>query len=179
MSLPQNLSRILHPLLLSVALLPLAAAEKPTLSPQLRERLLASLPPYQPPAAETAPAPADAAPAAETPTDAILLPKFTVKSDRFRRVEPDAWLTEQARSDKALAIYRDKRNALDWLLNSWHIPLLTPSAKARARAEYEEARLADERDRLNRIADVVSRLDPADAAKLHRALDPARAPGGD
>jgi hypothetical protein len=97
-----------------------------------------------------------------------------VQGDKFRRADPDSWLSRQARSDKALAIYRTKSTALDWLLNSWHIPYLTPSARARARAEYEEAKLADERDRLDRIAEVVSQLDAADAAKLRVAIGTRR-----
>jgi hypothetical protein len=118
-------------------------------SAQTRAKINAAFPAYRPNPPE--PKPADPSPAGEPPdgSDVVILPRFYVNESKLGRADPDALLTRQARSEKALRQYRTSTNALERALNSWHIPYLTPSAKARANAAYDQRKNAAEAKRLS------------------------------
>lgn len=127
------------------------------LSEQTRTKINAAFPAYRP--NPPAPKPADPSPVGEPhdDSDVVTLPRFYVNESKLGRADPDALLTRQARSEKALRQYRASQNALEWALNSWHIPRLTPSAKARANAAYDERKSAAEAKRLSDLQNAPSR----------------------
>lgn len=146
------------------------------LSPRLSEELRLSLPKYVAPAA-----PADAADdnSAAPDPDLVVLPKMVIQEKRLPGNDPDAWLGPREVQRKALAAYKGSMSRLDWALNSWFIPLVSPPASARARAAYESAKIRDEVDRLNSIINAIEAADPKAATRLRRAMDPNRLPKDD
>ena len=159
------------PLNLLLLALPLSAAEPPHLSATISTHLAAALPKYQPPIATAAPV--EIAPAKdETPADSdvVSLPKFFVEDTRLSRLDPDKLLGPRALAAKMRRDYRKSLGDLEWALNCFNLPLLTPSVAARARANYDDRKLAAETARLGDLIDVARRLDPKAAAELQREL---------
>lgn len=152
----------------------LAQAE---LSPRLRALINADVPPFvapppEPPRSESPPPPLSDDPL-------VKLPEFYVNDSRLARVDPDRLLSPKALRQKAIADYRRSMTDLEWALNRWHIPLVTPSTKARAMARYENLRIQRELLRLADVADSIKAVDPVAAKKLKRAMDLSRHPEND
>ncbi len=150
------------------------AAEPARLSPRLTAIIRASAPKFEP-AIAAAPAPAPTAASEENPEpaedpDVIKLPKFYVEANKLAGVEPDKILSKSALAAKQLREYRASLGDLEWALNCFSIPFLTPSVAARAQAKYEDDRRLAEQARLGSVIDVVSQLDPQAAAELRHAL---------
>ena len=167
----------LLPLILLQLTPPLSAAAPPPptspphLSATLSTHLAASLPKYLPPPAPTAPVAVEP-PKDETPTDGdvVSLPKFFVEDTRLSQLDPDKLLSPRALAAKMRRDYRKSLGDLEWALNCFNIPFLTPSVAARARANYDDRKLAAEMTRLGDLVDVARRLDPKAAAELQREL---------
>ena len=148
----------------------------PKTSSRLTQEIRTHLPAYAPPAAR----PDRSAETTPADPELLQLPKFTVKEKRVPTNDPDGWLTERVIQHKALAAYQGSMTPLEWALNSWFVPLFSTPTSVRARAAYEENKLREELDRFNHLAGVVEKIDPGQAAKIRRALDPAVLPkGGD
>ena len=124
------------------------------------------LPPAPPP---PVPPPTSAENPAADP-DVIEMPKFFVEDSKLARVEADKLLGKQALAAKMRREYRNSLTALDWALNSFNIPFLTPSVAARARAKYENDQRLVEQSRLNSLIEVTSQIDPQAAAELRFEL---------
>jgi hypothetical protein len=159
-------------LALSAALLaqePAAPPTPPRTSPRLAQEIRANLPKYEPPA--TPPDPILASP---TPfisdTDILALPKVTVKEKLPPTHDPDVWMTDTAIRQKALVAYKQSMTDLEWSLNSWFIPLVTPPASARARHSYRNEKFRQEIIRLNALMDRIAAEDPKAAAELRQEL---------
>ena len=120
---------------------PLPAAEAPEPNPPrvasaaVTAHVLAALPKYQPPVASAPPPPAPASTDEAAPPDpeVVALPKFFVEDSRLRHLDPDKLLGQQALTAKMRRDYRKSLGDLEWTLNCFNIPLLTPSVAARAR----------------------------------------------
>ena len=160
-------------LLLSlVGLASALTAAEPTsaiISREISAKIREGLPTYQPPA----PKPADEAtdPGLQTTDpDVLVLPKLTVKE---KRLPPDAADHLMSRDDlkrKMENIYLDtiaEDGPLNYFLNRFTIPILSPSKEERGRAIYRQREL----DRLRRVNDTVRRINPGTAGKLERELD--------
>lgn len=151
-----------------------ATANPSRTSPRLSQEIRSLLPKFTPPAPPATTGPVDNAPATLRDPDVLELPKMVVKEKRLPSNDPDVWLTDRAIQQKAMSSYRDSMTGLEWALNSWFIPLVSPPASARARQYYEGRKLRDEIDRLNGIIKNISLSDPKEAARLRRAMDPKK-----
>ncbi len=120
------------------------------LSPETRAKIMAAFPAYHPnPPEENKPAPTVGEPAPLSDDPLVRLPRYYVEESRLAEHDPDRLLTAKGREQKALREYRASMNPLEWFLNSWHIPFLTPSAQARANADYFDRRQTAEAKRLS------------------------------
>jgi hypothetical protein len=120
------------------------------LSPETRAKIMASFPAYHPNPPEekkTGSPVGEPAPLSDDPL--VRLPRYYVDESRLAQADPDALLTRKALNQKAMVEYHSRMNALEWALNSWHIPFLTPSAQARANAEYDDRKSTAEARRLS------------------------------
>lgn len=138
----------------------------PTTSVRTNEALLSRLPKFNPAksdaakkaAAEEAARKAAAAASGNTETkekDGIVyLPDYGVVEKKVEQPRADEWLSKQELDRVAVRRMEAKMNTLDMILNRWSIPFLTPSFKARARADYEAERNAEENARLQHVIDV-------------------------
>jgi hypothetical protein len=153
----------------------LIAAAEPTparLSARISAEIRASLPLYVAPVASAKPEPD--APAADP--NVVVLPKIVIQEKRPPGNDPDVWLSPRRVQQKALAAYKGSMTDLEWVLNSWFIPLFSAPPSVRARAAYQSAKAAAENDRLGNIITAIAVDDPAMAARLRRAMDPGRLP---
>ncbi len=147
------------------------AVAPPKFSDHISGVIRAGLPPYIPhvPRVVSPDAPA----AAATPNDpaVLVLPKMVVKEPRLPGNDPDVWLTDRTIRQKAMAAYHGSMSPLEWVLNSWYIPLFSAPPSARAHHYYEQGKITAELDRLHNLARVISLSDPPAAAKIRRAMD--------
>lgn len=146
------------------------------LSGKVRSAILEPLPKFVPPPADPSPSPT-AAPAPLSDDPLVRLPDYHIKEKRILDKDPDLWLSQRALNHKAMSEYSDSMTDLEWALNSWHIPFVTPSAQARANARYASNKLMNEQKRLTSIVRAISQLDSAEAKKLLRDLDLSSHPG--
>mgnify|MGYP001462573221 CR=1 FL=1 len=122
------------------------------------------LPKFNPAASQAArKAAAEAAKAREQPVteatvtvnedgeEVVVLPEFQVRNRKMEQPDPDQWLGREEMQKKAMRSYAAKMNDLELALNRWHIPLLSPSFAARARADYEAEKRRAELDRLEHL----------------------------
>jgi len=148
------------------------------LSVRIRTLIMADTPKFVPPPPEAPPESARPlgrpAPLSDDPL--VTLPEFRVDESPLARADPDRLLSTKGLQEKALGDYRKSMTDLEWALNRWHIPLVTPSAKARAMARHENLRIQRELVRLSDVASSVALTDPAGAKKLRRDLDLSRHP---
>jgi hypothetical protein len=151
-------------LLIFVVAVPLAAQEPAESSPgrktsaRLTQEIRVTLPNFIPP-----PPPVLDRPKGDTSGDdpnVLVLPKFTVKEKRPPTHDPDAWLTDRAIQQKAMAAYKQSLTDLEWALNSWYIPLFGSSPSARARGSYEYQKKMSELRGAHRLFKVISTTDP-------------------
>ena len=155
-----------------------AVAAPAKISFRLSEEIRASLPKFVPPAppADAVDAATDAAAGIPADPDLLLLPKLVVREKRPPGHDPDVWLREKAIQQKAMALYKGSMTDLEWALNCWFIPFVTPPPSVRARAAYENGKKAAEIGRLNSLIKVIGLSDEKEAAKLRRAMDPEKLP---
>lgn len=159
-------------LLICVVAGPLAAQEpvEPTrpakTSARLTQEIRVTLPRFAPPPPRVLDQPKTDG--AENDFGVLALPKLTVKEKRPPSHDPDVWLTDLAIKQKALAAYRQSMTDLEWALNSWHIPLLSPSAAARARAAYESGKSLAEIKRVHDLFGRIAARDSQAAAELEK-----------
>ena len=104
-----------------------------------------------------------------TPPKSVPLVPIADEDDLPRALVPAAWPRPVG--------YANGMTALEWALNSWHIPFVTPSAQARADEQYRSKRLKLEFTRLADLAATYRQIDSAAGADLLRQLDPTRLPG--
>ena len=142
----------------------------PKTSSRLTQEIRANFPAYTPPAP-----PADGAAAAtSSDPDVLQLPKFTVKEKRVPTNDPDVWLTDKVIQRKAMAAYKGSMSPLEWALNSWFVPLFSAPASVRARAAYQDNKLAAEYSQLAHIAEIGKQVDRESAARSQKALADAQ-----
>ena len=140
---------------------------KPKLSDHIRQEITAKLPVYTPPPAS---APTEETTSLEPDPDVLVLNKMVVTEKRPPGHDPDDWLSESKIQQKSMVAYKTSMTDLEWALNSWYIPLITPSPSARARAAYRAGKIAAEYDRLSNVIRAIGAMDPKEAAKLKREL---------
>lgn len=156
------------PLLSLVMTASLAAEEaSPPKSPKTSARLAGeirvTLPKYREPPPKVLDQPKDLA----VDPDVFVLPKVTVREKRLP-TDPDLWLAERGIEQKAMAAYRQSMTDLEWALNSWFIPLVSPPASVRAVAAYKEQKSLADLQRLHRLLGDISATDPQAAAELEK-----------
>ncbi|AOS43090.1 hypothetical protein Verru16b_00131 [Lacunisphaera limnophila] len=158
-------------LLLSVGLVTSAPAAAPAdgiISREISAKIREGLPAFTPPA----PAPAGEADSATQTTDpnVLILPKLIVKEKRLPADAADQLMSRRDFKRKMENIYLDeiaKDGPLNYLLNSFTIPLLSPSKAARGHSIYRQREL----DRLRNVIDAGSTLDPGARQKYEQEMD--------
>jgi hypothetical protein len=157
--------------LVIVAPVAFAADEDPPTRPSARllQEIRSVLPAYDPAIAASMGTPGtDLAP---TP-DILQLEKVTVTERVEQRIDPDQMLSKRDLLSKQKRAYLSelgKEGGLTRLLNSFHIPIVTPSVGARARAHYQAQKTRD----LASTIDAIGELDPAAARELRKELSKA------
>jgi hypothetical protein len=132
-------------------------------SPRLRQEIQTGLPRYVAPVL-LLDQPKDLA----SDPDLFALPKFTVKEKRPPTHDPDIWLSHRAIQQKAMAAYKQSMTDLEWAMNSWFIPIISPPASVRARAAYENSKEMAELKRVHDLLGRISATDPQAAAELEK-----------
>lgn len=161
-------------LLVFVVAVPLSAQEPAGSAPdrktsaRLTQEIRVSLPKFTPPPPRILDQPKSDG--TENDPNVFALPKFTVKEKRPPTHDPDVWLTDRAIQQKAMAAYKQSMTDLEWALNSWFVPLVTPPASARARAHYQNTKLGGEIMRLNSLISHLGQQDPTASAELRQEL---------
>ncbi len=136
---------------------------------ETKARLREGLPAYQPPPPKTDGAPGPE-PTPATDPDVLVLPKMTVKERRLPSDAADHLMSKRDFNTKMDNLYLDtlaEDGPLNVLLNSFTIPILSPSRVERGRAIYR----AKEIQRLEHVADVSKALDPAAGKKAKQEMD--------
>lgn len=163
-------------LLLSAGLAASAWADEAStslVSRDLAAKIREGLPKYQPPP----PKPAEGTTAGELPqtTDpnVLVLPKMIVKESRLPADAADHLMRPKDFKRKMENLYLDKVAAdgeLNYFLNSFTIPILSPSKEERGRALYQRQEI----DRLSRVTNAAKTINPDNAKKLPQELDNRR-----
>jgi hypothetical protein len=135
-------------------------------SDRVGQEIRATLPKFSPPASPVLDQPKDATP----DPDVLSLPTVTVKEKRPPTHNPDGWLTEKSVQQKALAAYKTSMTDLEWALNSWYIPLISPPASVRARSAYRAEKFRSEVGRLADLIDRIGTQAPTASAVLRQEL---------
>ena len=147
------------------------------LSAKIHAEITASFPKFAHPSADP-PAPSPVGTPAPLEGDSsIMLPVYHIREKRVPDGDPDLWLSKREIARKAMNEYVDSMTDLEWALNCWYIPFITPSPQARADARYAENKIRHEHRRLSLVTETLARLDPAEAKKLLRDLDFSSHPG--
>jgi hypothetical protein len=148
----------------------LAAEESAGLTSRApKARILEGLPSYQPAPSKTEGATGTAG---ETTRDAdtLVLPKMRILEKRLPPDAADHLMSREEFKRKMENIYLDeiaKDGSLNYFLNRWTIPILSPSKAARGKAIYR----GREMDRLRHIIDIGKALDPEALKKFEKELD--------
>lgn len=150
------------------ATLPGAESGTGIISREIAAKIREGLPAYQPPPPGTGAGSDDAA----APRDpaVLVLPKMTVEERRLPRDAADHLMNRDDFKRKMENIYLDelaKVGPLNYFLNQFTIPLLSPSKAARGRAIYQQREL----DRLRHVSEAARALAPDAAAAFERELD--------
>jgi hypothetical protein len=151
----------------------LSAAE-PTSAPSIVSREISAkiregLPTYQPPAKTDGESTGTDGPQTNDP-NVLILPKLTVKEKRLPRDAADQLMSRDDFKRKMENLYLDeiaKEGPLNYLLDRFTIPILSPSKEERGRAIYQRREL----DRLRHVTDSARSLDPNATKTLDRELD--------
>lgn len=125
-----------------------AADESPAarlVSEQMSEHIRAGLPRFDATAKAAEPAPAATADPALAPgPDVLVLPKMTIKEQRLPADAADHLMSRKDFNRKMENLYLDeiaKDGELNYLLNSFTIPILSPSKAERGKALYIQREL--------------------------------------
>ena len=149
----------------------LAAEETPSglASRETKAHIREGLPAYHP-----SPPQADGAAGTENnaapATDTLVLPKMTVKEKRLPGDADDQLMSKSDFKRKMENLYLDSLSAdgpLNYLLNCFTIPILSPSKAARGHAIYR----AREMERLQHVVDASKALDPEADKKFKQEMD--------
>ena len=160
---------LLLPLVGLASALTAAEPSSAIISREISAKIREGLPTYQPPAPKPADEAADPGPQTTDP-DVLVLPKLTVKEKRLPSDAADHLMSRDDLKRKMENIYLDtiaEDGPLNYFLNRFTIPILSPSKEERGRAIYRQREL----DRLRRVNDTVRRINPGTAGKLERELD--------
>lgn len=147
----------------------LSAAEPASarISREISTKIREGLPTYQPPANKSDGG--TEGPQTDDP-NVLILPKVTVEEKRLPRDAADQLMNRDAFKRKMENLYLDeiaKDGPLNYLLNRFTIPILSPSKADRGRAIYQQREL----DRLRHVSDAARSLDPNATKTLERELD--------
>jgi len=161
---------------LGTVLTPAAPAQ---LSDKVRAEIVAPLPKFESSAADVSQLPVSpvGTPAPLSDDPLVVLPDYNVREIRVPDRDPDLWLSRRELERKAMSDYSDSMSGLEWALNSWYIPFVTPSPQARANAAYAANKIRGEHKRLISVAQVLAGTDSAEARRLLRDLDLSSHPG--
>jgi hypothetical protein len=158
-------------LLFSAGSLPVGWADEPArlVSREISAYIREGLPKFQPPPAK---AEGEAAPTEPQTSDPniLVLPKLTVKESRLPSDAADHLMAPKEFKRKMENLYLDevaKDGELNYLLNSFTIPLLSPSKAERGRAIYQRQEI----DRLRRVTGAGRSTNPDNAKKFSQELD--------
>ena len=160
---------LLLPLVGLASALTAAEPSSAIISREISAKIREGLPTYQPPAPKPGGEAADPGPQTTDP-DVLVLPKLTVKEKRLPSDAADHLMSRDDLKRKMENIYLDtiaEDGPLNYFLNRFTIPILSPSKEERGRAIYRQREL----DRLRRVNDTVRRINPGTAGKLERELD--------
>jgi hypothetical protein len=172
--MPPRIARVLCACCLLTATTAVSYAQ---LSEKIRAEVVAPFPKFVPPPADQPASPTTTAPAPLSDDPLVQLPDYLIKEKRVQDKDPDLWLSQRAINRKAMSEYSDSMTDLEWALNSWYIPGVTPRPRDLANARYANNKMINEQKRLTSIAQALSRLDSAEAKKLLRDLDLSQHPG--
>ena len=144
------------------------ATESAVMSDRLKAVIRADLPAYTPPRG-TAKSASNAATSSDP--DVLELPKLTVREKRLPKGDPDLWRSEGEIQRRAMRAYKDSMTPLEWALNSWFVPLFSAPPSARARAAYQNGKIAAQLDLFDRVAEAAKLADPKAPAAIKAAVD--------
>ena len=147
------------------------SAARAQLSDKIRAEIVAPLPKFEPPAPGRPPASPVGNPAPLSDDPLVRLPDYQVWEAPDSNHDPDLWLSRRALEQKAMGEYSDSMTDLEWALNSWYIPFVTPSPQARANAAYAAKKIRSEHGRLTSLTRILASIDPAEARRLMHDLD--------
>jgi hypothetical protein len=150
-----------------------STSTSPRLSARLTEEIRATLPAFDPQLAAAAPrSSAVGTPGTDLPPtpDILQLPTFTIRERVEQRLDPDQMISGEDLLDKQKRAYLNELEReggeLTRILNSFHIPLVTPSVAARARAHYQNQKTVQ----LAQTVAAIAKLDPKAAVDLRKEL---------
>ena len=160
------------PLLAFVLAGSLAAQETPVAGPtktsgHLSQEIRAALPKFTLPPPPVLDQPREL----ESDPDVLTLPKFMVKEKRPPTHDPDVWVTDRVIQRKAMLAYQDSMTPLEWAMNCWFVPIFSAPASARARAAYQENKLASQINLMKQVARVHLLLDAQNSEQLKKAVN--------
>lgn len=157
-------------LLLSIGCMSTAAGSAPGLvSRDISAKIREGLPSFQPPLPPADGAAVDEAPQTTDPS-VLVLPKITVKENRLPRDAADHLMSRDDFKRKMENLYLDAIAAdgpLNYFLNRFTIPILSPSKAERGRALYKQREL----DRLRHVSEAGRGISPDAARNFDRELD--------
>lgn len=142
-----------------------ATASASPLSRDISAKIRAGLPSYRPPAPKSEGDDADSARAPDP--DVLVLPKMTVEEKRLPRDAADHLMSREDFKRKMENLYLDeiaKDGPLNYFLNRFTIPILSPSKAERGKALYRQREL----ERLRQVMDIGG---PDSRQQLERELD--------
>lgn len=145
-----------------------AEAGTAIISRDISAKIREGLPAYQPPPAQANGDNPKAEPAPEP--GVLVLPKMTVKESRLPPDAADHLMNRDDFERKMANLYLDeiaKVGPLNYFLNQFTIPILSPSKAERGRAIYRQREL----DRLRHVSEAARTLAPDAAGALARELD--------
>lgn len=160
---------LLLPLVGLATALSAAGPSAAIISREISAKIREGLPAYQPPAPRPEGEAAETGPQTTDP-DVLVLPKITVKEKRLPSDADDHLMSRDDFKRKMENLYLDtiaEDGPLNYFLNRFTIPILSPSKEERGRAIYKRREL----DRLRRVNDTMRRIDPGTAGRLERELD--------
>lgn len=158
---------LLLPLVGFASALTAAEPSSAIISREISAKIREGLPAYQPPSNKSEGG--TEGPQTDDP-NVLVLPKVTVEEKRLPPDAADQLMNRDAFKRKMENLYLDeiaKDGPLNYLLNRFTIPILSPSKEERGRAIYQQREL----DRLRHVTDTVRSLDPDAAKTFERELD--------
>jgi hypothetical protein len=160
---------LLLPLVGLASALTAAEPSSAIISREISAKIREGLPAYQAPTSKPEGETADAGPQTTDP-NVLILPKLTVNEKRLPSDAADHLMSRDDFKRKMENLYLDtiaEVGPLNYWLNRFTIPILSPSKEERGRAIYTRREL----DRLRHVTQSRGTLDPDAAKKLNRELD--------